>query len=151
MDAKAIRRAALVTLRRAICKRFPPGPERWAHLQWAAGLAKSSTPRQSHSLPGAQATSSEPIVMPSTGGGPHDASSNRIRESQRSGTGPERFGTGAGADALLLRPQLAAAVKEAKVARCPVIVSKPDRLSRNVHRQRPPPAVEGGVFIGASE
>jgi DNA invertase Pin-like site-specific DNA recombinase len=41
--------------------------------------------------------------------------------------------TGAGADALLLRPGLAAALKEAKATRCPVIVSKLDRLSRNVH------------------
>jgi hypothetical protein len=28
MDEQAIRRAALITLRRAILKRFPPGPER---------------------------------------------------------------------------------------------------------------------------
>ena len=41
--------------------------------------------------------------------------------------------TGAGADALLLRPGLAAALKEAKSVRCPLIVSKLDRLSRNVH------------------
>ena len=41
--------------------------------------------------------------------------------------------TGAGADALLLRPGLAAALKEAKSARCPLIVSRLDRLSRNVH------------------
>ena len=41
--------------------------------------------------------------------------------------------TGAGADALLLRPGLAAALKEARSARCPLIVSKLDRLSRNVH------------------
>ena len=41
--------------------------------------------------------------------------------------------TGAGADALLLRPQLAAALKEAKAARCSLIVSRLDRLSRNVH------------------
>jgi DNA invertase Pin-like site-specific DNA recombinase len=41
--------------------------------------------------------------------------------------------TGKGADALLLRPGLAAALKEAKAARCPLIVSKLDRLSRNVH------------------
>src|SRR5215470_6718256 len=41
--------------------------------------------------------------------------------------------TGAGADALLLRPGLAAALKEAKAARCPLIVSRLDRLSRNVH------------------
>jgi DNA invertase Pin-like site-specific DNA recombinase len=41
--------------------------------------------------------------------------------------------TGAGADALMLRPGLAAALKEAKSARCPLIVWKLDRLSRNVH------------------
>ena len=41
--------------------------------------------------------------------------------------------TGAGADALLLRPGLAEALKEAKAARCPLIVSRLDRLSRNVH------------------
>jgi DNA invertase Pin-like site-specific DNA recombinase len=39
--------------------------------------------------------------------------------------------TGAGADALLLRPGLATALKEAKAARCPPIVSRLDRLSRN--------------------
>jgi DNA invertase Pin-like site-specific DNA recombinase len=37
---------------------------------------------------------------------------------------------GAGADALLLRPGLATALK---AARCPLIVSRLDRLSRNVH------------------
>jgi DNA invertase Pin-like site-specific DNA recombinase len=41
--------------------------------------------------------------------------------------------TGAGNDALLLRPGLAAALKEARTARCPLIVSRLDRLSRNVH------------------
>jgi DNA invertase Pin-like site-specific DNA recombinase len=41
--------------------------------------------------------------------------------------------TGGGADALLLRPGLAAALKEARTAHCPVIVSRLDRLSRNVH------------------
>lgn len=41
--------------------------------------------------------------------------------------------TGAGADALLLRPGLATALKEARAARCPLIVSRLDRLSRNVH------------------
>jgi DNA invertase Pin-like site-specific DNA recombinase len=41
--------------------------------------------------------------------------------------------TGAGRDALLLRPGLAAALKEARASRCPLIVSKLDRLSRNVH------------------
>jgi DNA invertase Pin-like site-specific DNA recombinase len=41
--------------------------------------------------------------------------------------------TGAGADALLLRPGLATALKEARSVRCPLIVSRLDRLSRNVH------------------
>lgn len=41
--------------------------------------------------------------------------------------------TGAGADALLLRSGLATALKEAGAARCPLIVSRLDRLSRNVH------------------
>ena len=41
--------------------------------------------------------------------------------------------TGAGKDALLLRPGLAAALREARTARCPLMVSKLDRLSRNVH------------------
>jgi len=40
--------------------------------------------------------------------------------------------TGAGKDALLLRPGLAAALKEARARRCPLIVSRLDRLSRNV-------------------
>jgi DNA invertase Pin-like site-specific DNA recombinase len=40
--------------------------------------------------------------------------------------------TGKGADALDRRPQLAAALAEAKAAKCPVIVSKLDRLSRDV-------------------
>ena len=41
--------------------------------------------------------------------------------------------TGGGADALLLRPGLAQALKDAKSARCSLIVSRLDRLSRNVH------------------
>ena len=41
--------------------------------------------------------------------------------------------TGAGKDALLLRPGLAAALKEAREGRCPLLVSRLDRLSRNVH------------------
>jgi DNA invertase Pin-like site-specific DNA recombinase len=41
--------------------------------------------------------------------------------------------TGAGKDALLLRSGLAAALKEARAAHCPLIVSRLDRLSRNVH------------------
>ena len=40
--------------------------------------------------------------------------------------------TGKGADALDRRPQLAAALAAAKAARCSVVVSKLDRLSRDV-------------------
>ena len=41
--------------------------------------------------------------------------------------------TGNGADALDRRPQLAAAITAARKAKGPVIVSKLDRLSRDVH------------------
>lgn len=45
----------------------------------------------------------------------------------------EEHESGKGADALDRRPQLAAAIKAAKKAGGPVIVSKLDRLSRDVH------------------
>ena len=38
-----------------------------------------------------------------------------------------------GADALERRPQLAAALKVARRLKCPIVVSKLDRLSRDVH------------------
>ena len=41
--------------------------------------------------------------------------------------------TGKGADALDRRPQLAAALREARRQRCSVAVAKLDRLSRDVH------------------
>jgi DNA invertase Pin-like site-specific DNA recombinase len=41
--------------------------------------------------------------------------------------------TGKGADALDRRPELAAALTKARRAKCPVIVAKLDRLSRDVH------------------
>ena len=41
--------------------------------------------------------------------------------------------TGKGADALSRRPQLALALREAKRRKCPVLVAKLDRLSRDVH------------------
>ena len=41
--------------------------------------------------------------------------------------------TGKGSDALTLRAGLAQALKGARAARCPLIVSRLDRLSRNVH------------------
>jgi hypothetical protein len=42
MDDEAIRRAALITLRRAICERFPPGAERRA---WLRSLERLAAPR----------------------------------------------------------------------------------------------------------
>jgi DNA invertase Pin-like site-specific DNA recombinase len=41
--------------------------------------------------------------------------------------------TAKGADALDRRPELAAALKQARKAKCPVLVAKLDRLSRDVH------------------
>jgi DNA invertase Pin-like site-specific DNA recombinase len=41
--------------------------------------------------------------------------------------------TGKGADALDRRPQLAAALTEARRRECPIVVAKLDRLSRDVH------------------
>jgi DNA invertase Pin-like site-specific DNA recombinase len=41
--------------------------------------------------------------------------------------------TGKGSDALVRRPNLAAALTAAEKARCPVLVAKLDRLSRDVH------------------
>ena len=41
--------------------------------------------------------------------------------------------TGAGKDALMLRPSLASALRHARESRVPLIVSRLDRLSRNVH------------------
>jgi DNA invertase Pin-like site-specific DNA recombinase len=41
--------------------------------------------------------------------------------------------TGKGSDALDRRPQLSAALAKARAVRCPVVVAKLDRLSRDVH------------------
>src|SRR4051794_20773452 len=41
--------------------------------------------------------------------------------------------TGKGADAIERRPQLAAALATARKAKCPVVIAKLDRLSRDVH------------------
>ncbi len=45
----------------------------------------------------------------------------------------EESETGKGVDALDRRPQLAAALKAARRLKCPIVVSKLDRLSRDVH------------------
>jgi DNA invertase Pin-like site-specific DNA recombinase len=41
--------------------------------------------------------------------------------------------SGKGADALDRRPELAAALADARKAKCPIVVAKLDRLSRDVH------------------
>ena len=55
--------------------------------------------------------------------------------------------SGKGADALDRRPQLAAAIKAAKKAGGPIIVSKLDRLSRDVLHQRADDAELDASFI----
>ena len=57
--------------------------------------------------------------------------------------------TGAGRDALLVRPGLAAALKEARGLRCALIVSRLDRLSRNVHFDRRIDGTQGAFPGGA--
>jgi len=63
----------------------------------------------------------------------HEIEAFGAREGFRVKSWHQDVQTGSGADALLLRPGLAAALKQAKSGRCPLIVSRLDRLSRNVH------------------
>ena len=63
----------------------------------------------------------------------HDIEAFALREGFAVSSWHQDVQTGAGADALLLRPALATALKEAKSTRRPLIVSRLDRLSRNVH------------------
>src|SRR5215469_6971058 len=63
----------------------------------------------------------------------HDIEAFGVREGFAVRSWYQDVQTGAGADALLLRPGLATALKDAKAARCPLIVSRLDRLSRSVH------------------
>jgi hypothetical protein len=46
MDKRAIRRAALITLRRAILERFPPGRERTAWLRWLRARQGTEAPAE---------------------------------------------------------------------------------------------------------
>jgi len=48
MGERRILRGAQITLRRAICERFPPWRERSAWLRWAAGLSKSRAVSSRH-------------------------------------------------------------------------------------------------------
>jgi len=63
----------------------------------------------------------------------HDIEAFALREGFRVKSWYQDVQTGAGADALLMRPGLATALKEARSAHSPLIVSRLDRLSRNVH------------------
>jgi DNA invertase Pin-like site-specific DNA recombinase len=63
----------------------------------------------------------------------HDIESFGAKEGMSIKAWYQDIQTGAGRDALLMRPGLAAALKEARVLRLPLIVSRLDRLSRNVH------------------
>ena len=60
----------------------------------------------------------------------HDIEIFAAREGFAIGCWYQDIQTGAGKDALLLRPGLASALKEARARRCPLIVSRLDRLSR---------------------
>jgi DNA invertase Pin-like site-specific DNA recombinase len=63
----------------------------------------------------------------------HDIEAFGLREGLSVKSWHQDIQTGAGKDALLLRPGLAAALRQARAARAPLIVSRLDRLSRNVH------------------
>src|SRR6202162_5592200 len=67
------------------------------------------------------------------GGQRHEIEAFALREGFAVRSWHQDVQTGAGADALLLRPGLATALKDARSAGCPLIVSRLDRLSRNVH------------------
>jgi len=89
-------------------------------MQAAIGYLRVSTPEQGRSGLGLAAQR-------------HDIETFSEREGFSVKAWHKDVQTGKGADALLLRPGLAAALKEARSARCPLIVSRLDRLSRNVH------------------
>jgi DNA invertase Pin-like site-specific DNA recombinase len=63
----------------------------------------------------------------------HDIETFAIREGYEVKSSFQDIQTGAGKDALLMRPGLASALNDARARRCPLIVSRLDRLSRNVH------------------
>ena len=44
MDSTTVKQAALVALRRAILKQFPPGRERECWLMWADGIEHGAGP-----------------------------------------------------------------------------------------------------------
>ena len=63
----------------------------------------------------------------------HDIETFSVKEGFLIKSWHQDIQTGAGKDALLMRSGLAAALKDARAQRCPLIVSRLDRLSRNVH------------------
>jgi len=60
----------------------------------------------------------------------HDIEGLARAKGSQSKPGIRTFRPAPGKDALLLRPGLASALKEARAARCPLMVSRLDRLSR---------------------
>ncbi len=63
----------------------------------------------------------------------HDIEQFGIREGFAVTAWHQDIQSGGGADALLMRQGLATALRAAKSAHCPLVVSRLDRLSRNVH------------------
>jgi len=90
------------------------------HMKDAIGYLRVSTQEQGRSGLGLAAQR-------------HDIEAFGARESFAIKQWHQDIQTGAGKDALLLRPGLATALKEARGAHCPLVVSRLDRLSRNVH------------------
>ena len=68
----------------------------------------------------------------------HDIEAFGAREGFSINSWYQDIQTGAGMDALLLRPGLAAALKDARVARAPLIISRLDQLSRAYFAQGRP-------------
>ena len=63
----------------------------------------------------------------------HDIENFGVREGYAIKSWHQDIQTGAGKDALLMRQGLADSLREARRYRCPLIESRLDRLSRNVH------------------
>lgn len=89
-------------------------------MKAAVGYLRVSTREQGHSGLG-------------LAGQRHDIETFASREGTSIQAWYQDVQTGAGSDALLMRPGLAAALKQARLLRLPLMVSRLDRLSRNVH------------------
>jgi hypothetical protein len=125
MDEPPLKRAALITVRGATFERFPPGTERQAWRRAARSAASSRTRAQAYHDPstgGTHDASGNRIPEISAlvsraaaawGWGTHDIESFESREGFAVKSWHQDIQTGAGADALLLRPGPAALSKSA--------------------------------------